>query len=133
MEESMRKRLEATKKRFAEIEEELADPSLQNDIAKLTSLSKERASLEDSNDEYAKYLKLENDLKDANEAIDGGDHELAELMKEERKRIEEEMVTLEETLKTELIPVDPMIRRTSSSRSEEPSVATKPIFSPVTY
>jgi len=107
MEESMRGRLETVKKRFAELESLLADPALNNDIPRLTSLSKERASLEDENDQYIRYLKLESDLKDAIEIINGSDPEMVEMMKEERKKIEAEMAELEATLKKELIPVDP--------------------------
>ena len=107
MEESMRGRLETVKKRFVELESLLADPALNNDIPRLTSLSKERASLEDENDQYIRYLKLESDLKDAIEIINGSDPEMVEMMKEERKKIEAEMAELEATLKKELIPVDP--------------------------
>jgi peptide chain release factor 1 len=107
MEESMRARLETVKKRFAELENELADPALNNDIPRLTALSKERASLEDENNQYIHYLKLESDLKDAIEIINSSDPEMVEMMKEERKKIETEMSELEATLKEELIPVDP--------------------------
>jgi peptide chain release factor 1 len=107
MEESMRNRLEVVKKRFADLETELADPALNNDIPRLTALSKERASLEDENNQYLRYLRLESDLKDAMEIINGSDQEMVEMMKEERKRIENEMEELEKTLKEELIPVDP--------------------------
>ena len=103
----MRNRLEVVKKRFADLETELADPALNNDIPRLTALSKERASLEDENNQYLRYLRLESDLKDAMEIINGSDQEMVEMMKEERKRIENEMEELEKTLKEELIPVDP--------------------------
>lgn len=107
MESSMRKRLEATTKRFLEIEEELASPDIENDIAKLTSLSKERASLEDAYEAYKKYRKMEEEYQEALASIDGGDPELAELMKEEKKRLETEMASLETNLKSELLPADP--------------------------
>src|SRR5574344_480862 len=107
MEESMRNRLKVVKKRFADLETELADPALNNDIPRLTSLSKERASLEDENSQYLRYVKLESDLKDAMDIINGSDPEMAEMMKEERKHIEAEMEELEKELKQELIPVDP--------------------------
>lgn len=107
MEETMRNRLEAIKKRFKDIEEELGDPALSNNIAKLTALSKERASLEDANNQYARYQKLEVELKEAMDAINGSDLELAEMMKEEKKRIESELASIEESLRSELIPVDP--------------------------
>lgn len=107
MEESMRKRLEAIKKRYDEIETELSDPLIIKDVARLASLSKERASLEDPREEYLRYSKLESDLKDANESIESEDLELAELMRGERKKIEEEMTAIEKDLRVKLIPVDP--------------------------
>jgi protein subunit release factor A len=47
MEESMRKRLEATKARYGEIETELSKPDIAENVKKLTDLSKERASLQE--------------------------------------------------------------------------------------
>lgn len=107
MESSMRKRLEAIEKRFLEIEEELSAPEIEEDIAKLTALSKERASLEGAYQSFQEYKKMEEELKEANESINGGDPELAELMKEEKKRLESEMTSLEAHLKSSLLPADP--------------------------
>ncbi len=108
MEESMRKRLEVIKKRHEEIDEELADPSISDNIAKLTSLSKERASLEGPYEAFLKYEKLESDAKDALELISAGeDKDLVEVLKEERKAMLQEMEKMEEQLRVELIPVDP--------------------------
>jgi peptide chain release factor 1 len=107
MEDSMRQRLEATKKRYLEIEEELSSPTIADNVAKLTSLSKERASLEEAYQGYCAYLKDEEGLIQANEAINSGDEEMAELGKEERRELEEKMTALEATLREKLIPVDP--------------------------
>lgn len=107
MEDSMRARLEATKKRHEEIDELLADPEVDSDIAKLTALSKERAELDTPYEEYLKYLKYESDLKEIAESLSGADKEMEELLKEERKGIEEAMSELEEVLRVQLIPVDP--------------------------
>ncbi|MCQ2772979.1 MAG: peptide chain release factor 1, partial [Bacilli bacterium] len=107
MEAGMRKRLEATKIRCEEIDAELASSEISNDIAKLTSLSKERAGLDTAYQKYLRYIKLESDLKDAIELISVSDDEMAEMLKEERKAMEAEMANLEETLKIDLIPVDP--------------------------
>ena len=108
MEESMRKRLEVIKMRHEEIDEELADPSIGDDVARLTSLSKERASLERPYEAFLKYEKLESDAKDALELISSGDDpDLVETLKEERKAMLNEMEKMEEDLKVELIPVDP--------------------------
>ena len=103
----MRKRLEAVKKRYEEIDRELEDPLIASDVAKLTSLSKEQASLRNAYEKFSHYLQMENDLHEAEEIILSGDDELAPLMKEERKRLEEEMTRLESELRTDLLPVDP--------------------------
>lgn len=107
MESSMRKRLEAIEKRFLEIEEELAKPEIEEDIAKLTALSKERASLEDPYRAFCRYKKMEEEYKEAMEALNSDDPEFAELMKEEKKRLENEMSQMEVDLKAELLPADP--------------------------
>jgi peptide chain release factor 1 len=107
MEDSMRQRLEATKKRFLEIEDELSDSAIAENVAKLTSLSKERASLLDAYNGYCDYLKDEKQLAEANEIINSGDPEMVELGKEERRELEEKMAALEAALREKLIPVDP--------------------------
>ncbi len=107
MEESMRKRLETTKKRFEEIEEELGNEDFSNNVPKLTALSKEQASLRDAYEAYSSYLKLEKDAIDANEMANGSDEELAELGKEEKKACEEKMAEIEVSLRELLLPKDP--------------------------
>ncbi len=103
----MRKRLEAIEKRFLEIEEELAQPEIEEDIGKLTALSKERASLEGAYLSFERYKKMESEYQEAVEASSASDPEMAELMKEEKKRLESEMATMEVNLRTDLLPVDP--------------------------
>ncbi|MCR4562930.1 MAG: peptide chain release factor 1 [Bacilli bacterium] len=107
MEDTMRKSLEAIKRRVEEIDVELSDPALQEDIGKLTSLSKERSDLEPGYEKFCEFLKLESDLKDAMEIINGDDQEMAEMMKGERHSIEKQIEELEVSLKAYLIPVDP--------------------------
>ena len=107
MEASMRQRLEATKKRFLEIEAELAEPSIATNVAKLTALSKERASLEEPYNDYCQYLKDEEEFAQANEIVNSGDPEMIELGKEEKRVLEEKMTALEASLREQLIPVDP--------------------------
>lgn len=107
MDESMRKRLEAIKSRHEEIDKELEDPAISSDIERLTTISKERASLDNAYEKYEAYLKMEAEREEALETISLGDPELEELMKEEKKRLESEMQALEDALHAELIPVDP--------------------------
>ena len=89
MEESMRKRLEAVTVRYEEIERELEDPSLSEDIHRLTALSKEQSGLRNAYEKYARYRKMEEEHQEAMEAILSGEEDLAELMKAERKRLED--------------------------------------------
>ena len=59
METSMLKRLEATKIRLGEIDEELSKENVTSNIAKFRELSKERANLEPIVECYEEFLKLE--------------------------------------------------------------------------
>ena len=107
MDENMRKRLQATIERFHELDRQLSLPEATNDIQRFTASAKERSSLQGLTEGYERYLKLESDLKEAGDAINGSDPEFAELAKEERKSIESEMQSLEENLRLALIPTDP--------------------------
>jgi peptide chain release factor 1 len=107
MEESMRKRLDATLKRFHDLEEELASPDIAEDVAKLTKLSKERSNLEEAATKYELFLTLESHNKEALEMENSGDPELVELAKEERKENTAKMEAMEEEFKILLLPKDP--------------------------
>jgi peptide chain release factor 1 len=107
MEESMRKRLEATKKRYEEIENDLSTQDFSHDVPRLTSLSKEQASLRAAYEGFCSYLKLEADEKEANELSLESDPELSSLGKEQKKSDEAKMVELELSLKDLLLPQDP--------------------------
>lgn len=107
MEESMRKRLEATKNRLQEIDEELCKDDVMSDMKKFRELSKERASIEPVVEKFDKYLKLESDLEEAFLMMNESDQELAELGKEEHKRILAEQSQLIDEIKIDLLPKDP--------------------------
>lgn len=107
MEESMRKRLEAVKTRCEEIDRDLSDPAIMNNVALITELSKERSSLSEAYEGYLEYLKAESDLKDADDIINSGDPELAEMMKLEKKSLIEKMEQIEVDLHGKLLPADP--------------------------
>jgi peptide chain release factor 1 len=107
MEESMRKRLEAVKTRCEEIDRDLGDPAIMNNVGLITELSKERSSLSEAYEGYMEYLKAESDLKDADDIINSGDPELAEMMKLEKKSLLEKMEKIEVDLHGKLLPADP--------------------------
>ncbi len=107
MEESMYQRLEAGIKRLAEIDEELQNEQIMKDIAHFREISKERAYLEPQVEAFIKYKKNIEDLAAAQEMAKESDDEMAEMGKEEIKRINAEQEQLEVELKQLLLPKDP--------------------------
>ena len=103
----MRKRLEATKNRLQEIDEQLCKDDVMRDMKKFKELSKERALIEPVVEKFDKYLKLESDLEEAFLMMNESDQELAELGKEEHKRILAEQSQLIDEIKIDLLPKDP--------------------------
>ncbi len=107
MDDSMRKRLETTKKRCLQIDEDLARDETATDPEKLTKLSKERADLQEAFERYQEYQRLEQDVADSYEMEQGGDPELVDFAKTTRKEAEARMAELEVEFKTILLPKDP--------------------------
>ncbi len=107
MEDSMIKRLDATKKRLAEIDEELANEYVMRDISHFKSLSKERSNIADICDKYDEYTKFLNQRGEALAMIDDSDDELAELGKEELHTLNHKLEAIEEELHLMLVPKDP--------------------------
>lgn len=107
MESSMLKRLEATKVRLAEVDEELAKDSVVSDLKTFRNLSKERAQLEPVVDCYEKYLSITSNLKDAELMANDSDPEIAQMAHDEIKNLTEEETKLVEEIKVLLLPKDP--------------------------
>lgn len=107
MEESMRKRLEATLARYEEIEKELSSDDIASDIDKVTKLSKEKAGLEEAATKYQQYLSLAKDAEDALEMEGSGDPELEAFAKETRKDNLAKMEEMDKEFKVLLLPKDP--------------------------
>ena len=103
----MLKRLEATKVRFGEIDQELMDEKVTSDIRHFRELSRERANLEPVVEAYEKYLRIASDLKDAEAMISDSDPDIAQLGHDEHKRLLEEEEKLVEEVKILLLPKDP--------------------------
>lgn len=107
MENALLKRLEVSKERLAQIEQELLDENIMRDMKKFRELNKERANLEPVVEAFDKYQKLASDLEEALLMSNEADSELSALGKEEHKRINSEMESLEEEIKVMLLPKDP--------------------------
>lgn len=107
MEDSMLKRLDATKKRLAEIDEELADESVMRDISHFKNLSKERSNISDiclKFDDYNKFLK---EREEAMLMMNDSDDEIAELGKQEFHNLNQKLEDIEQRLHLMLVPKDP--------------------------
>ena len=98
-------RLEATLEKYNSLTEELSKPEVLSDVKKMTSLSKEQASLADIIEKYKEYKKVVSDINDAKEMLD--DKEMAACAKEEISRLETEKENLEKELEVLLLPKDP--------------------------
>ncbi len=98
-------RLEATLEKYNSLTEELGKPEVLSDVKKMTSLSKEQASLADIIEKYKEYKKVVSDINDAKEMLD--DKEMAAFAKEEISRLETEKENLEKELEVLLLPKDP--------------------------
>lgn len=101
----MFERLNKIENRYNEINKELTDPSIVSDVKKMTSLSKEQASLKDAYDLYQVYKKVISDIEGSKELAK--DPELGEMAKEELASLETKKVELENELEIILLPKDP--------------------------
>ncbi len=93
--------------RFAELERLLSDPSVVADPRKLRDLSKERAQIEPTIRTLAEYRRVEQTIRDDEEAVASGDPELAEFARAELPELKQRAATLEAELQKRLVPRDP--------------------------
>ena len=107
MEDSMFQRLEQASKRLEEIDKELLDEATMRDLKHFRDISKERANLEPQIEAFNQYKKNQIDYEGALEMSHDPDHEIAEMGKEEMKRLSEEQERLEAELRELLLPKDP--------------------------
>lgn len=107
MDNSMLKRLEATKERLQEIDNQLMDENVTRDIKRFRDLSKERSNLSPIVDNYEKYLRISSDLQDSEMMMNDSDPDIAQLGRDEHKRLLEEEEKLVEETRILLLPKDP--------------------------
>ncbi len=107
MEQSMYQRLVAAKKRLAEIDEELSNEGVTKDLNHFREITKERAVLDPQVEAFDRFLKMEEDKKEAQIMANDSDHEISEMGKEEIKRLNNEEESLVEELQKMLLPKDP--------------------------
>ena len=104
---NMMERLETIARRYEELNEILMDPSIANDVQKMTEASKEQASLENAYQLYQEYKRILDGIEEAKELMKENDPEIKEMAELELSELEEKKPQIEEKLHLELIPKDP--------------------------
>jgi len=101
-------KLEATERRYHELEAEMVRPEIAPDYDRLQSLAREHASLQDIVNILNEYRRLRESLDQARAILDdGSDPDLVSLARDEIERDEVKLELLEEKLTRALVPKDP--------------------------
>jgi peptide chain release factor 1 len=102
-------KLDSVVKRFEELTEKMADPTLYDRQAEFKATSEERANIEDLVTCYKEYKKIKGDLEGAKEILETeSDEDMREMAKEEISEYESQIPEYEERLKVLLLPKDPL-------------------------
>ncbi|MDH5803678.1 MAG: peptide chain release factor 1 [Gemmatimonadota bacterium] len=104
----MQARLEAALIRAAEIDEELSDPAVARDPAKLKALGREHGRLNSIRNTASKLERLQDELTQARDIAADDDPEMAELGRVDIERLAPEIESVKQALKDLLIPRDPL-------------------------
>lgn len=100
-------KLAKIEERFEDIEAKLCDPKIISNREEFTSLSRERAELDQLVPAYREYKKLLADIDEYEETLAEGDDELAQMAHEELPGLKERRTEMEEEIKLLLLPKDP--------------------------
>ena len=101
-------RLERIEKRYQELDEEMATPTVASDLKKLQALAQEKASLKDVVTRYREYKATMKSLEETKSMLDDGlDEGMRALVKQEIGSLESRQDRLFEGLKIALLPKDP--------------------------
>ncbi|NLK08860.1 MAG: peptide chain release factor 1 [Firmicutes bacterium] len=104
----MFRKLEALVDKYGEMTEELSNPALLNDPPRYAKVAKQHADLGEIVNIYEEYLRVDQELADANamaeEDVDG---EMRELIESEIEILETSKTELESQLQVLLLPKDP--------------------------
>ncbi len=106
---SMFDKLDAVVKRYEELTEKMADPTLYDRQQEFKAVSEERSNIEDLVVCYKEYKKIKGDLEGAKEILaNEKDEEMREMAKEEISEYEGQIPIYEDRLKILLLPKDPL-------------------------
>ncbi len=103
----MIERLKKIKERFDELTKDLIDPEVLADMSVWQKKSKEQADLAPIVEKYDEYVKVENDMKDAEEMMKiESDPDMVAMLNDEYYGGKERLKSIEEELKILLLPKD---------------------------
>lgn len=106
---SMFDKLESVVRRYEQLTEKLADPSIYDRQKEFKEISSERSNIEDVVNAYREYKKLKEDLEGSKEILrNEKDEDLREMAKMELADIEARIPAMEDNLKILLLPKDPL-------------------------
>jgi peptide chain release factor 1 len=104
----MIEQLDKLEQRFEELTQQMASPEVLSDPKKIQTIAKERAGIEEIVTKYIEYKATSKSLTDTQSMLnDGLDDEMAAMVKDELKTLQEKKDRLNEDLKEALIPKDP--------------------------
>jgi len=98
-------KLDEIERRFCQIEQQVADPAIACDSAKLIALSKEQGKLRAIVAKYREYKKTATGLEEAKQILDDGaaEKELKDMAKEEMRKLESQIDGLLEEIQNTLV------------------------------
>ena len=105
--DKMIERLDTMEKRLKEIDDLLCTDEIVSNVAKMTELNKERATLEEPVERYTEYKKMLSDIEDSKIMESDEDPEIAAFAKENIKELLEKSENLYNEIKLMLVPKDP--------------------------
>ena len=100
-------KLAEVEKRYMELEKMMSDPRLLGQQREYSKLAKERAELEEIVTCYREWRKVEREIQENRQLLEEGDEAIRDLAKEEVSILRERKESLENRLKTLILPKDP--------------------------
>jgi len=104
----MLNKLQSIIQKYEQLQQESFKPEVASDIQRSIEINKELSSLQESYDLSKQYAKYSKQLEESNELLEiEDDKEMIELIKEQKKEAETELLDLDAKLKISLLPTDP--------------------------
>jgi len=100
-------KLQDLEQRYHELEHLLASPDVVSDPPRLAQLARERADLDEIVQLYRQLRQTDEQIREAEDLVDGSDPELAQLAFEELERLHKLRQHLYQELRQRLVPRDP--------------------------